>query len=259
MEGKINSAKSKLGTSFNKEAVRRVINKLVNDYLKILPTSFGVKESLLSYMKCVDIDDYRGRMDYESVNCRVISRANEVILSESNEQNNLGDGVEGGLHYIVDNVHVSLFIEVEQEMLNEIAGKAENYRERDSKKKDLELLAICNGGKFQDKRSLPTDLGFSEIERLYKDMLSIAFKWGGEFEAHTLYERLSSFNPCVFVGAVLLVSGVVSHIMKMHTIAVVGIISGLACISLALYGALEPSTKLEKVEQSFQSNAREHS
>jgi hypothetical protein len=61
------------------------------------------------------------------------------------------------------------------------------------------------------------------------------------------------------VGVVLLVSGIVSHIMKMNTIAVVGMIAGLACISFALYSTLEPSTKLEKVEQYFQSNAREYS
>ncbi|WP_338482377.1 MULTISPECIES: hypothetical protein [unclassified Wolbachia] len=60
------------------------------------------------------------------------------------------------------------------------------------------------------------------------------------------------------VGVALLVSGIVSHIMKMHTIAVVGMIAGLACISFALYSTLEPSTKLEKVEEFFQSNAREH-
>ncbi|WP_210437479.1 hypothetical protein, partial [Wolbachia endosymbiont of Drosophila auraria] len=189
-EEKTRSARSKLGTSFNKEAVRRVKNKLVEDYLKILPTSFGVKESLLSYMKCIDIDDYRGRMNYETVNHRIISRADEVIIKESVVQNNLSDGVKKGLQYIVDNMHVSLLAAVEQEMLNEIAERAANHRERDSKKKDLELLAICNGGEFQDKLSLPTDLSFSEIERLYKDMLSIAFRGQGEFELHTLYERL---------------------------------------------------------------------
>ncbi|WP_342068431.1 hypothetical protein [Wolbachia endosymbiont (group B) of Melanargia galathea] len=70
---------------------------------------------------------------------------------------------------------VSLVAEVEQEMLNEIAERAASHRERDNKKKDLELLAICNGGEFQDKLSLPTDLSFSEIERLYKDMLLIKF------------------------------------------------------------------------------------
>ncbi|WP_341811583.1 hypothetical protein [Wolbachia endosymbiont (group A) of Oxytorus armatus] len=190
MKDKINSAKSKLGTSFNKEAVRRVINKLVNDYLKILPTSFGVKESLLSYMKCVDIDDYIGRMNYEAVNHRIISRANEVILSESIVQNNLNDDVERGLQYIVDRMDVSLLTAVEQEMLNEIAERAANHRERHSKRKDLELLSICNGGEFEDKLSLPTDLSFSEIERLYKDMLSIEFKEQGEFESHKLCERL---------------------------------------------------------------------
>lgn len=61
------------------------------------------------------------------------------------------------------------------------------------------------------------------------------------------------------VGVVLLVSGIVSHIMKMPTIGTVGVIAGLACISFALYSTLEPSTKLEKVEELFRSNAREHS
>ncbi|MFT0820065.1 MULTISPECIES: hypothetical protein [Wolbachia] len=95
--------------------------------------------------------------------------------------------------------------------------------------------------------------------------------------------RIVSFKPCVndeassiadkksstkamqqrtilagVIGVVLLVSGIVSHIMKMHTIAVVGIIAGLACISFAFHSAIEPSTKLEKVEQPLQSSAREH-
>ncbi len=61
------------------------------------------------------------------------------------------------------------------------------------------------------------------------------------------------------VGVVLLTSGIALHIMKMHTTAVVGVVIGLACISFALCSALEPSTKLEKVEQPFQSNARKHS
>ncbi|WP_341815923.1 hypothetical protein [Wolbachia endosymbiont (group B) of Idaea biselata] len=174
-EEKTRSARSELGNSFNKEAMRRVINKLVEDYLKVLPDSLGVKKSLLSDMKCVDISDYRGRMNHEAVNHRIISKANEVILSESIVQNNLSDDVVEGLQYIVENMDVSLLAEVEQEMLNEIAERAAIHRERDNKKKDLELLAICNGGEFKDKLSLPTDLSFSEIERLYKDMLLIKF------------------------------------------------------------------------------------
>ncbi|WP_341811769.1 hypothetical protein [Wolbachia endosymbiont (group A) of Conops quadrifasciatus] len=162
----------------------------MEDYLKILPTSLGVKESLLSYMRCIDIDDYRGRMNYEAVNHRIISRADEVIVKKSIVQNNLSDDVERGLQYIVDNMHVSLLAAVEQEMLNEIAERAANHRERDSKKKDLELLAVCNGGEFQDKLSLPTDLGFSEIERLYKDMLSIKFTELGKNDSSTLYDKL---------------------------------------------------------------------
>ncbi|MGL9725835.1 MAG: hypothetical protein ACR5KV_06135 [Wolbachia sp.] len=94
----------------------------------------------------------------------IISRANEVIINKSIIQ--------------------------KQEMLNEIAGRAASYKERDSKKKDLELLVICNRGEFQDKLSLPTDLGFLEIERLYKDMLSIKFREQGEFESHGLCEKL---------------------------------------------------------------------
>ncbi|WP_425385338.1 hypothetical protein [Wolbachia endosymbiont (group B) of Schoenobius gigantella] len=61
------------------------------------------------------------------------------------------------------------------------------------------------------------------------------------------------------VGVALLVSGVISHIMKMHTIGAVGVIAGLACISFGLYSTLEPSAKLKNVEELFQSNAREHS
>lgn len=59
IEVEIGSAKKKLGSSFNKEAMRRVINKLVEDYVKVLPDSLEVKKSLLSEMKCVDISDCR--------------------------------------------------------------------------------------------------------------------------------------------------------------------------------------------------------
>ena len=65
--------------------------------------------------------------------------------------------------------------------------------------------------------------------------------------------------PDGVVGVVLLVSGIVSYIIKVHTIGAVGVIAGLACISFALYSTLEPSTKLEKVEQLLQSSARKHS
>ncbi|WP_341812154.1 hypothetical protein [Wolbachia endosymbiont (group A) of Conops quadrifasciatus] len=51
------------------------------------------------------------------------------------------------------------------------------------------------------------------------------------------------------VGAVLLVSSVISYALKMYTIAVVGGIIGLACISFALYNVLKPGTKLEEVKK----------
>jgi len=50
------------------------------------------------------------------------------------------------------------------------------------------------------------------------------------------------------VGAVLLVNCVALYIMKMPVVAAVVGIVGLACISFALYHALKPNTKLEKVE-----------
>ncbi|WP_264328544.1 hypothetical protein [Wolbachia endosymbiont (group A) of Andrena hattorfiana] len=50
------------------------------------------------------------------------------------------------------------------------------------------------------------------------------------------------------VGTALLVSSVALCIMEMHVIAVIGGIIGLACVSYALYSALNPNTKLEKVE-----------
>jgi hypothetical protein len=57
-------------------------------------------------------------------------------------------------------------------------------------------------------------------------------------------------------GIVLLVSSIVSYILKMHVIAVVGEIIGLACISFALYNILKPNTKLEKVEDIEQPNVQ---
>ncbi len=50
------------------------------------------------------------------------------------------------------------------------------------------------------------------------------------------------------MGVALLVSSVVAYILKMYAIAVIGGIVGLACVSYALYNALKPGTKLEKVE-----------
>ncbi|WP_353269615.1 hypothetical protein [Wolbachia endosymbiont (group A) of Myopa testacea] len=49
-------------------------------------------------------------------------------------------------------------------------------------------------------------------------------------------------------GIVLLVGSVVSYIMKMHVIAVIGGIIGLACIGFALYNLLKLNTKIEKIE-----------
>lgn len=50
------------------------------------------------------------------------------------------------------------------------------------------------------------------------------------------------------VGAALLVSSVALCIMEMHVIAVIGGIVGLVCMGFALYNAIKPNTKLEKVE-----------
>lgn len=54
------------------------------------------------------------------------------------------------------------------------------------------------------------------------------------------------------VGAVLLVSCVASYLLiessKVHVIEVIGGIIGLACIGFALYNAIKPNTKFEKVE-----------
>ncbi|MDR1139613.1 MAG: hypothetical protein LBJ80_02075 [Rickettsiales bacterium] len=49
-------------------------------------------------------------------------------------------------------------------------------------------------------------------------------------------------------GTALLVSSIASYALKMHIIAVVGGIVGLACMSFALYNVLKPSTKLEEVK-----------
>jgi hypothetical protein len=49
-------------------------------------------------------------------------------------------------------------------------------------------------------------------------------------------------------GTALLVSSIASYALKMHIIAVVGGIVGLACMSSALYNVLKPSTKLEEVK-----------
>ncbi|MEY2392863.1 hypothetical protein [Wolbachia endosymbiont of Tettigetta isshikii] len=49
-------------------------------------------------------------------------------------------------------------------------------------------------------------------------------------------------------GTALLVSSIASYALKMHIIAVVGGVVGLACMSFALYNVLKPSTKLEKVK-----------
>ncbi len=53
-------------------------------------------------------------------------------------------------------------------------------------------------------------------------------------------------------GIVLLVGSIVSYILKMHIIAVVGGIVGLACINFALYSTLKPDTKLEKLQDPAQ-------
>lgn len=50
------------------------------------------------------------------------------------------------------------------------------------------------------------------------------------------------------VGTALLVSSIASCALKMHIVAVVGGIVGLACMSFALYNVLKPSTKLEEVK-----------
>lgn len=58
------------------------------------------------------------------------------------------------------------------------------------------------------------------------------------------------------VGAALLVSSIVAYVLKTYAIAVIGGIVGLACVSYALYNALKPDTKLEKVEDVEQTDVK---
>ncbi|WP_353269896.1 hypothetical protein [Wolbachia endosymbiont (group A) of Myopa testacea] len=58
------------------------------------------------------------------------------------------------------------------------------------------------------------------------------------------------------VGAALLVSSIIAYLLKMYAIAVIGGIVGLACIGFALYSALKPDTKLEKVEDIEQTDVK---
>ncbi len=51
-----------------------------------------------------------------------------------------------------------------------------------------------------------------------------------------------------FVGTALLVSSAALCILEMHVIAVVGGIVVLVCMGFALYNAIKPNTKFEKVE-----------
>lgn len=181
IENKINGAKNKLATSFNKEIIRRVLSELL-----ALST---VGKEVLEYMKCINIDDQKGKMNYETVNYRIIERANELIMEDS-----MDDTITAGLQYIVENMHASLLFLAEQKILNEIVEKTAN-REA----KDMMLLAILNGGEFKEGLSLPTNLAFSEIERLYKDMLlleiedieqSTSMIWENQKISGTLFEKL---------------------------------------------------------------------
>ncbi|WP_265036209.1 hypothetical protein [Wolbachia endosymbiont (group A) of Anomoia purmunda] len=79
-------------------------------------------------------------------------------------------------------------------------------------------------------------------------------------EGNSVDEKSSkkAIQPIVVgvVGAALLVSSIVAYLLKMYAIAVIGGIVGLACISFALYNALKPNTKLEKVESVEQPTLR---
>ncbi|WP_264687678.1 MULTISPECIES: hypothetical protein [Wolbachia] len=68
-------------------------------------------------------------------------------------------------------------------------------------------------------------------------------------------DEKSSIQPIVagVVGAVLLVSCVASYLLieysKVHVIAVIGGIVGLVCMGFAMYNAIKPNTKLERVDE----------
>lgn len=178
------STNIKLSISFNQEVVKRVINKLIDNIQPEVKAE--EKESILSDMKRIDIDNHKGKIRYEELNNKIIEKAKKLITTDG-----INISIKEGLQYIVDYMHVSLFPAAEQEVLNEIMNKVIIHREKDSSKKDLELLVICNGGDFRgNKLSLPTSLAFSEIERLYKDMLSIKFTETTHETPTTLYDRL---------------------------------------------------------------------
>ncbi|MDG7055825.1 MAG: hypothetical protein LJD31_04865 [Wolbachia endosymbiont of Menacanthus eurysternus] len=67
-----------------------------------------------------------------------------------------------------------------------------------------------------------------------------------------------AYQPVVagFVGTALLVSSVALCIIEMHIVAVVGGIVGLVCMGFALYNAIKPNTKFEKIEDMKQLTAQ---
>ncbi|WP_250778980.1 hypothetical protein [Wolbachia pipientis] len=59
-----------------------------------------------------------------------------------------------------------------------------------------------------------------------------------------------------FIGTALLAASVALYILEMHVVAVIGGIVGLICIGFALYNAIKPNTKFEKVEEVEQLTAQ---
>ncbi|WP_447933182.1 hypothetical protein [Wolbachia endosymbiont of Dactylopius coccus] len=87
------------------------------------------------------------------------------------------------------------------------------------------------------------------------DLSSTTYFNSGSGKGNFTNEK-SSIQPIMagVVGVVLLLGGIVSYVMEMHTIAVVGMVIGLVCIGFGLHNVLKPDTKLEKVKDIEQSN-----
>ncbi|QOD38151.1 hypothetical protein [Candidatus Wolbachia massiliensis] len=67
-------------------------------------------------------------------------------------------------------------------------------------------------------------------------------------EEEKLSTKTTQQRQAIMAGTALLVSSVAFCALEMYVIAIIGGIVGLACISFALYNAIKPSTRLEKVE-----------
>ncbi|WP_353289406.1 hypothetical protein [Wolbachia endosymbiont (group A) of Paraperithous gnathaulax] len=229
---------------------RKIVSNYLGSHGKPISTYSTVKDGV------VKVEGFEPWDDKEVMNPNMKSEEDGKNSSIENIMEESVCNISEDIEEVSDGCKENFYAEQQKEITDTIEGGIQPC-EKINNGEDYERNEENQGNFANSGRTVVKELNALRIFSSNTCVNDKSFKIADEeTSTKTMQQRAILVGV---VGVVLLVSGIVSHIMKAHTIGAVGVIAGLACMGFVLYSTLEPSTKLEKVEELFQSNAREHS